>query len=91
MDINEYDDNRKSRFLELTKYESTRFQESLNRCVLTCQDSVKDKVSPATPEAEVNKYRMEFESCAIKCCDISVAKLPNLAKKVEETMKTGQF
>ena len=65
------------------------------RCVLQCQDEVKDKVSlknlkivcfccplsvtqtqllsfkvgPNTPESEMRKFRGEFETCAIACCD----------------------
>ncbi len=58
---------------------------------MSCQDAVRDKVSPSTPEAEVNKYRAEFETCAINCCETSIARLPALTKKVEETFKSGQF
>lgn len=71
--------------------EMQRFQEGLNRCVLTCQDQVKDKVTPSTPEAEINKHRMDFEACAIKCCDDKINTLPTLSKKVEQTFKSGQF
>ena len=70
-------------------------QRDMCRCVLQCQDEVKDKVSlknlkivcfccplsvtqtqllsfkvgPNTPESEMRKFRGEFETCAIACCD----------------------
>jgi len=80
-----------SRAQNYMQAEMQRFQESLNRCVLTCQDQVKDKVTPNTPEEEINKHRMAFERCAIKCCDDKINSLPVLSKKVEETFKSGQF
>jgi len=71
--------------------ELERFQETLSRCVLQCQDEVKDKVTPSTPESDIAKYRKEFEVCAIACCDKNVDKLPNLTKKVVETLKIGHY
>jgi len=69
--------------------ELERFQDMLQRCVLQCQDEVKDKVGPNTPEAEIRKYRGEFETCAIACCDKNVAKLPSLVEKVKATIDSS--
>ena len=71
--------------------ELERFQESLNRCVLSCQDDIKDKMTPNTSEADMEKYKYEFDSCAIKCCDTNIAKLPNLSKRVMDALKSGQI
>lgn len=71
--------------------ELERFLESSNRCGLSCQDDIMDKVTPNTPEAEIEKYRTEFNSCLIKCSDTSVAKLPALSKKVTESLKSGKI
>ncbi len=71
--------------------ELERFQEALSRCVLSCQDDIKDKVTPSTSEADITKYRNEFETCAISCCDKNVSKLPGLSKKVMDTFKSGKF
>ena len=71
--------------------ELERFQETLSRCVLQCQDEVKDKVTPNTSEADIAKYRGEFEVCAIACCDKNVGRLPNLTKRVMETLKSGRY
>ena len=71
--------------------ELERFQQSLSRCILSCQDDIKDKVSPSTPEADKEKYRLEFETCGIKCCDTNVGKLPNLTKRVIESLKSEQI
>jgi len=69
--------------------ELERFQETLSRCVLQCQDDVKDKVGPNTSEPEIRKYRGEFETCAIACCDKNIAKLPNLMEKLKAAFDSG--
>ncbi|XP_023347450.1 protein FAM136A [Eurytemora carolleeae] len=69
--------------------ELERFQEALSRCVLQCQDDVKDKVGPNTSETEIRKYRGEFETCAIACCDKNIAKLPNLMEKLKSAFNSG--
>jgi len=69
--------------------ELERFQESLSRCVLQCQDEVKDKVGPKTTEAEISGFRTEFENCAIACCDKSITKLPPLMDKLKAAFDSG--
>jgi len=69
--------------------ELEQFQASLSRCVQLCQDDIKDKVGVNTPESELSKYRREFESCAITCCDKNILKLPNLLTKIKETLDSG--
>lgn len=76
---------------QFVQSELERFQESLSRCVLQCQDEVKDKVTPSTTDAEISKYRTEFEACAIACCDRNVAKLPSISKRVIETLKSSRY
>merc|ERR1712184_116197 len=71
--------------------ELERFQESLSRCVLSCQDDIKDKVTPNTSEADIEKYKREFDVCGIKCCDTSVGKLPSLSKRVMEALQSGKI
>jgi len=69
--------------------ELERFQDMLQRCVLSCQDQVRDKVGPNSTEAEIRKYRGEFETCAIACCDTNIAKLPTLMDKVKTAFNAG--
>ena len=71
--------------------ELERFQESLSRCVLSCQDDIKDKVTPNTPQSEIEKYRAEFDACAIKCCDSNVGRLPVLSKKIMDSLNSGKY
>ena len=71
--------------------ELERFQEQLSRCVLQCQDEVKDKVTPSTSDADIDKYRLEFEQCAIACCDKNIGKLGPLTRRVKETLMSGKY
>lgn len=74
---------------QFVQSELEHFQESLSRCVLSCQDEVKDKVGPNTPEAEISKYRRDFETCAITCCDKNIGKLPGLLIKLKTAFESG--
>ncbi|QQP55704.1 Protein FAM136A [Caligus rogercresseyi] len=53
------------------------------------QDEVKDKLSPSSSEAEITKFRSEFDTCAVNCCDKNIARLPNITKKVRDCLNTG--
>ena len=46
------------------------------------------KVGVNTAEADMNKYRKEFEACAIACCDKNIQKLPNLLIKIKEALES---
>lgn len=53
-------------FFRYVQSELERVQGRLQRCVMDCNDSIKDRM-PANPsETEVAKYTGEFERCAIK-------------------------
>ena len=71
--------------------ELERFQEGLSRCVLQCQEDIKDLVTPNASDAEIAKFRSDFEACAVKCCDQNIARLPQISKRVEETLAAGKF
>ena len=68
--------------------ELEHFQASLSRCVQLCQDDIKSQVGVNTPESELSKYRREFETCAISCCDKNIQKLPNLLIKIKEALES---
>ena len=54
---------------------------------MDCNDSVRDKVTPKTSEADIAKYRKEFEVCAVKCVDKHIALLPDMEKKIKDILK----
>ena len=58
---------------------------------MQCQDEVKDKVTPSTSDADIDKYRLEFEQCAIACCDKNIGKLGPLTRRVKETLMSGKY
>ena len=71
--------------------ELERFQEGLSRCVLQCQEDIKDLVTPSATDAEIAKFRGDFEACAVRCCDGNIARLPQISKKVADTLKSGKY
>ena len=46
------------------------------------------QVGVNTSESDMSKYRKEFESCAIACCDKNIQKLPNLLLKIKQALES---
>ncbi|XP_054167143.1 protein FAM136A-like [Oppia nitens] len=67
--------------------EVTSFQDRMERCVLSCQDQVKDKIGVNTSDDQIKGYTNQFESCVIKCVDTHIDLLPNMMKKMQEYIK----
>ncbi|XP_062519943.1 protein FAM136A-like [Corticium candelabrum] len=59
--------------------EMQRFQERLQRCVLTCHDKCLDK--------ENEKGRGEFERCVVTCGEEHVSLLPSMFKRMAENVR----
>uniref|UniRef100_A0A6A7G566 Protein FAM136A-like isoform X2 n=1 Tax=Hirondellea gigas TaxID=1518452 RepID=A0A6A7G566_9CRUS len=66
--------------------ELQQFQERLQRCVLMCQDRVKDRVTANTSEAQVNVYKAEFEACAMSCVDDHIQLMPSTKRRIADTL-----
>ena len=64
--------------------EMGQFQERLQRGVLLCQDKIKEKVGPSPTEADMKRYRAEFETCAIDCVNHHISQLPSLMQKIKK-------
>ncbi|KAG5669064.1 hypothetical protein PVAND_016964 [Polypedilum vanderplanki] len=69
--------------------ELERLQNRLQRCVMDCNDSVKDKIPPNPNEEQIAKFTAEFERCAIKCVDNSMDTLPGLFKAMKNVLSKG--
>ncbi len=52
---------------------------------------MKDALPADASDADVAKFRDQFESCAVACVDDNVARLPKLTKKVREKLNLGVF
>ena len=52
---------------------------------------VKDALPAKATDADVSKFRGQFETCAVGCVDEAVAKMPDLTKKVKEKIQLGAF
>lgn len=76
--------------LRYVQNELERFQGKLQRCVMDCNDKVKDKMPGGNPsESDIAKYTAEFERCAIKCVDNNVEILPSLFKTIKSVLARG--
>ncbi|XP_045622214.1 protein FAM136A isoform X2 [Procambarus clarkii] len=62
--------------------ELSQFQERLQRCVMVCQDRVRDQVTADTSEAQVSVYKAEFEGCAMQCVDDHIQLMPSVKKRI---------
>ncbi|KAF8774737.1 protein FAM136A-like [Argiope bruennichi] len=68
--------------------ELTNYQDRIQRCVMQCQDSIRDKVTPSTTEAEVSAFKKDFESCVVKCADTHIALIPSMLKRIKEVLQS---
>ncbi|XP_027222572.1 protein FAM136A isoform X2 [Penaeus vannamei] len=62
--------------------ELSQFQERLQRCVMVCQDRVRNQVTADTSESQVTVYKAEFEGCAMKCVDDHISLMPSIKKRI---------
>ncbi|XP_068202357.1 protein FAM136A isoform X2 [Palaemon carinicauda] len=62
--------------------ELSQFQERLQRCVMVCQDRVRDQVNADTSESQVAVYKAEFEGCAMQCVDDHILLMPSVKKRI---------
>lgn len=69
--------------------ELTNYQDRIQRCVMQCQDNIRDKLSPNTTEAEVGGYKKDFEACVVKCADTHIALIPAMLGRIKEMLSKG--
>lgn len=65
------------------------YQNRLQRCVMDCNDDVKDKMGPNPSESDINKYTDQFEKCAVKCVDKHVNLIPQMLKSIKQVLSKG--
>uniref|UniRef100_A0A0K8TK07 Protein FAM136A n=1 Tax=Lygus hesperus TaxID=30085 RepID=A0A0K8TK07_LYGHE len=65
-------------------------QERFQRCVMDCNDTVRDRIGTSPTESEMVKHQNDFESCASKCVDKHVALLPTMMKRMKELLASKQ-
>lgn len=76
------------------KYVESEFnhlQDRLQRCIMTCNDTIRDKMGSGANQSEVSKYTKDFEICAEKCVDSHLDIVPNTLKKIKEVLKKKEF
>ncbi|GAB1869453.1 Protein FAM136A [Camponotus japonicus] len=71
--------------------EFERVQNRLQRCIMECNDNIKDKVGPNPTQIEMDKYSEEFEKCAITCVDAYCKLLPSLEKTMKKVLSKNEF
>ncbi|KAK4305497.1 hypothetical protein Pmani_022603 [Petrolisthes manimaculis] len=68
------------------QHELSQFQERLQRCVMVCQDKVRNHVTADSTEAQVSVYKAEFEGCAMQCVDDHIKLMPSIKKSIAKTL-----
>ncbi|OXU18110.1 protein FAM136A [Nasonia vitripennis] len=71
--------------------EFERVQNRLQRCVMECNDKIKDHMGPNPTQSEVDKFSADFEKCATKCVDTYCDLLPALEKTMKKVLGSKQF
>ncbi|XP_025995447.1 protein FAM136A [Solenopsis invicta] len=71
--------------------EFERVQNRLQRCIMECNDNIKDKMGPSPTQTDVDRYSEEFEKCATKCVDSYCELLPTLEKTMKKILSKNEF
>ncbi|CAG0895725.1 unnamed protein product [Cyprideis torosa] len=66
---------------EYVQREMQQLQDRLQRCMMDCEDGVRDKIRPDTKDTEVEVFKQSFEKCAVSCVDKTLSTLPTLTAK----------
>ncbi|CAB3362919.1 Hypothetical predicted protein [Cloeon dipterum] len=67
------------------------FQDRLQRCVMQCNDDIRDKMGPNPSESEASRYTGEFEVCATKCVDKNLEVLSKMFDSVKKNLLKGSY
>ncbi|KAI4468234.1 hypothetical protein MML48_2g00004013 [Holotrichia oblita] len=70
--------------------ELENLQNRLQRCVMDCNDTVKDKMGPNPSETEINRYTLMFEGCAVKCVDKHLELIPTVMKAIKTVLTSKE-
>lgn len=71
--------------------EFERSQNRLQRCILDCNDKIKDQMGPNPTQKEVDRYSDDFEKCATKCVDNYCEVLPSLEKTMKKVLSNKSY
>ncbi|XP_029157008.1 protein FAM136A-like [Nylanderia fulva] len=71
--------------------EFERVQNRLQRCVMECNDDIKDKMGSNPTQVEVDRYSAEFEKCAVVCVDSYCKILLSLEKTMKKVLSKNEF
>ncbi|XP_069703625.1 protein FAM136A isoform X5 [Periplaneta americana] len=71
--------------------EFEHLQNRLQRCVMQCNDEIRDKIGPNSTDAEMSQHTLAFERCAAKCVDSHLGLIPTIMKKMSEVLSQGKY
>lgn len=92
IDVNNCIEGCNAPLLNMQRYLKNEYeyvQNRLQRCIMNCNDSVKDKME-VVPHNVTNKteaqYKQEFEDCAVNCIKKHIEMIPTVLFKIKSTL-----
>ncbi|XP_043258440.1 protein FAM136A-like [Colletes gigas] len=76
---------------EYIQGEVVRTQNRLERCVMDCNDKIKDKMGPNPRQSEIDKYNDDFQKCATICVDNYCDSLPSLVQTMKHVLSNKNY
>lgn len=73
------------------KQEFEVLQDRFNRCVLSCQDKIRDQMGPNPSDTDTSKYARNFELCAKSCVDAQIDILSVTGNRIKQTFSGKEF
>ena len=58
----------------------------MQRCVLQCQDTIRDRITPGATEEQLGVFKKDFEQCVVKCADTHIDLIPSILKRIKAVL-----
>ncbi|XKL63639.1 hypothetical protein PGB90_006003 [Kerria lacca] len=68
------------------KNEFEDFQTRVQRCLMVCNDKIKEKMEQEKTKDFTSKYRTEYEECSISCLKKHCDLLPSIGFKIKSSL-----
>ncbi|XP_077298988.1 protein FAM136A-like [Arctopsyche grandis] len=69
--------------------ELTHLQNRLQRCVMQCNDEIREIMEINPTQQQADRYTAKFEDCAVKCVDKHVDSMPKLLQTMKSVLMKG--
>lgn len=61
-------------------------QDRIQRCVMQCQDEIRDRITPSSNETQLESFKKDFEQCVVRCADTHIDLIPSMLNRMKSML-----